>query len=1111
MGESSDMSSVPQGVVDEVKRLQCELRETQCRLQSVADASGSLFGKLEFELRDGDDLVLVGADTMADQLLGKVCAPFLGQPFLSLLPGLNVTDIPAGLREVAARGGVLGPQGLPGEGYLSGKAFNFFAFQVTTGRVIVKFWDSSGALDPEKLGMRSQQQLAVVFSQSPMAISLSRERDGVYVDANEEWTRLTGLSLQDVLGRTSIEFGFWTDAAHRQATLTPLYKTGRLRDLNLPFVRPDGTKIIVQLSVARIEIGGSTYFLSYLQDVTADRANQAALLASEQLHKATGTRLNRQIGLFESMESLASVGYWTAGVEPGSLRWSNGLYSLTGFAPGSVVDTVAGRSGIHAEDRKRFEDARDKVDGSTVEYRWHHPDGRIHWLRSRMRRWAEDGAGVLDFGVVQDVTVEREAALALQERLGFIQKITGSVPGVVFQLRLKPDGSYQFPYISDSVRELYRGVTPEEVMRDASSTLALHHPEDLENFVASIRTSARNLTPWSHEYRLLFADGEVRWLQGQAITEREPNGSVLWNGFTTNITARKLAEENLRESEARFRDLTALSSDWYWEQDTQFRFVRVDGNLAPANIRSAESYIGNTRWDFDAEGVSEAQWAVHRAGLEAHETFHDFEFQRRRQDGTLMWVSICGTPIFDAQGVFKGYRGIGRDVSEHKRVEQEIERLAFYDVLTGLPNRRLLLDRLQHAMFASGRDHSPGALLFIDLDNFKDLNDTQGHDMGDKLLKQVAIRLGECVREADTVARLGGDEFVVLLEKLSANADEAATQAEAVGRKILATLNQPYRMADNEHHSTPSIGITLFHDHLTGIDELLKRADLAMYQSKAAGRNTLRFFDPAMQAVVAARAAMESDLRQGLQRKELILFYQPVVNETGCVLGYEALARWTHPQRGMVMPSDFIPLAEQSGLILPLGQWVLETACMQLVAWSAQPHTACLSLAVNVSVRQFRQADFAIELLALLQCTGANPERLKLEITESLLVNDMEDAIRKMDELRAIGVSFSLDDFGTGYSSLAYLKKLSLEQLKIDQSFVRDVTTSASDAAIAQTVLTLGQSLGLTVIAEGVETPAQFDFLLRQGCRMFQGYLFGRPLPLDQLELDGPGQPTQVN
>ena len=726
-----------------------------------------------------------------------------------------------------------------------------------------------------------------------------------------------------------------------------------------------------------------------------------------------------------------------------------------------------------------------------------------------MLRLSGEGPDATVFGMVQDVTVEREATQALQERLEFVQKITSSVPGLVFQFRLTPDGSHVFPFVSSSVRELYREFTHDDLMRDATCTLRLHHPDEVDAFTASICASARDLTPWSHEYRLLFDDGEVRWLQGQAMPEREATGAVLWNGFTTNITPRKLAQEKLRESEARFKALTALSSDWYWEQDAQFRFVRFEGRLVGVDGRVGDGIVGLTRWELGALNMTEKDWAAHRTELQAHMSFHDLELQELDAQGARVWRAISGEPIFDAQGVFSGYRGIGRDVTSRKQAEEKIERLAFYDVLTGLPNRRLLVDRLQHALHNSGRDGLMGALLFIDLDNFKDLNDTQGHDMGDRLLKQVAIRLGECVREVDTVARLGGDEFVIILSKLSSEPAEAAAQAEIVGGKILAALNQPYHLGTREHHSSPSIGITLFDDHRLSIDELLKRADLAMYQSKAAGRNTLRFYDPEMQAVVAARAAMEFDLRQGLQCKQLLLYYQPVVNESGGVVGFEALARWQHPLRGMVMPGEFIPLAEQTGLIVPLGQWVLEAACAQLAAWALKPPTAQLTLAVNVSVRQFRQSAFVAEVLCVLERSGADPRLLRLEITESLLVDDMGDAIQKMSQLRAVGLRFSLDDFGTGYSSLAYLRQLSLEQLKIDQSFVHGVFTNASDAAIVETVLTLGQTLGLTVVAEGVETQAQWDFLKHHGCRLFQGYLFGRPLPLSQLGLDETQGPTQ--
>ena len=563
------------------------------------------------------------------------------------------------------------------------------------------------------------------------------------------------------------------------------------------------------------------------------------------------------------------------------------------------------------------------------------------------------------------------------------------------------------------------------------------------------------------------------------------------------------AQAALHESEMRFRSLTALSSDWYWEQDENFRFVRVDGRAFDSNEVSRAAYIGRTRWEAGDHGLTQAQWAEHQSVLQAHQTFRNFEMQRTGTTGIVSWTSISGLPIFDAQEVFRGYRGIGRDITEHKRNEDESRRLAFYDALTGLPNRRLLLDRLSQALVTTARNLHQAALLFIDLDNFKDLNDTMGHDLGDRLLEKVANRLVTCVRQGDTVARFGGDEFVVMLEELNPDLGSAITQVQTVGEKILAAFNQPFDLSGKEHYSTSSIGIAVFSGQQQSMDEVLKRADLAMYQAKAAGRNTLRFFDPALQAAVAERVALEADLRYGLEHGQLLLFYQPIVDEKGSVTSVEALSRWAHPQRGMVAPANFIPMAEQTGLILPLGRWVLQTACNQLVDWSGDPTTQEVSIAVNVSAREFRQPEFATQVIETLRKTGANPKRLQLELTESLLLSDVQDAVRKMEQLKALGVRFSLDDFGTGYSSLSYLKRLPLDQLKIDQSFVRDLLTDPNDAAIARTVVALAQSLGLSVVAEGVETEGQRDFLLANGCKAFQGYLFGQPVPVHELDLLG--------
>ncbi|MBV7456229.1 EAL domain-containing protein [Acidovorax sp. sif1233] len=475
------------------------------------------------------------------------------------------------------------------------------------------------------------------------------------------------------------------------------------------------------------------------------------------------------------------------------------------------------------------------------------------------------------------------------------------------------------------------------------------------------------------------------------------------------------------------------------------------------------------------------------------------EIVQRHRDGSTIEVEGRWTLVRGDNGQPQSILAINTDIRQRKANEREIQRLAFYDALTGLPNRMLLMDRMGHALANAHRRLQGGALLFIDLDNFKTLNDTLGHDQGDLLLQQVAQRLNTCVRSVDTVARLGGDEFVVMLEELSPRPHELALHARSVGEKILTMLAVPYALAGYQYRSTPSIGIAPFTGEQTSVGELLKQADLAMYQAKTAGRNTLRFFDPDMQAVVTARAGLETDLRAALAQEEFLLHFQPQMHLSGRCVGVEALVRWAHPQRGMVPPAQFIPLAEETGLILPLGRWVLHTACKLLASWQDDPALAHLTMAVNVSSRQFRHASFVDDVARVLAITGAPAHLLKLELTESLLVEDMETTIATMAALRSYGVGFSLDDFGTGYSSLSYLKRMPLDQLKIDQSFVRDLLTDPNDAAIVDTIIGLSRSLGLEVIAEGVETPEQRELLARAGCLHYQGYLFSRPLSADVL------------
>ncbi len=535
---------------------------------------------------------------------------------------------------------------------------------------------------------------------------------------------------------------------------------------------------------------------------------------------------------------------------------------------------------------------------------------------------------------------------------------------------------------------------------------------------------------------------------------------------------------------------------------------------------AASDLIGKNDYDFFPKEQADFFTAEDRKVLASHCALEIPEETITTARGEQLILHTRKIAVRNKQGEATHLLGVSLDITERKKYEAQIESLAFFDSLTGLPNRRLMQDRLLQTMAATRRSGKQGALMMIDLDNFKTLNDTMGHELGDQLLIEVAHRLKRDLRDGDTVARLGGDEFIVILDGLH-ETELAIIDAKKVAKKIQNELRQPYVLrikpeskegaagsppvpASTErrytHFCSASVGIALFCGTDVSADELVKRADTAMYQAKHAGRDTLCFFDPAIQSAAMARSALEQDLRTAIIEKQFLLHYQPQMDDGGRVVGAEVLVRWQHPTRGLVPPGEFIGVAEESGMIVAIGDWVLQTACQQLAAWASQADLAQLTLAVNVSARQFSRPKYADEVAALLHASQINPNRLKLELTESLLFENTEDVIAKMLVLKKLNVQFSLDDFGTGYSSLSYLKRLPLSQLKIDQSFVRDVMSDPNDAAIAKTIVALADSLGLEVIAEGVETLVQRDFLQSSGCHRYQGFYFCRPVPLAQFE-----------
>lgn len=712
-------------------------------------------------------------------------------------------------------------------------------------------------------------------------------------------------------------------------------------------------------------------------------------------------------------------------------------------------------------------------------------DGSVYDVEISGFPFVLDGKVAL-FNSSRDITERKKIESKLYQSEERIRAIADNSSSVMF---LK-DLSGGYLYINKQYEKLFH-VTNEDIQGKTDYDI---FPSKMADAVgANDQLVAQSGKLIEVEEQVQHDDGVHSYLSVK-VPVRDATGNIYAVcGIATDITSLKKTEADQRIAATAFE-----SQEPMMITDANSVIMRVNSAFINVTGYLAEEVIGQTPKLFQSgrhdKDFYKAMWeAINQTGKWQGEVWD------KRKNGEIYpkWLTISA--VKDNSGAVTNYIGAHYDITERKLAEEKIEELAFFDPLTNLPNRRLLQDRLKQAIIVSNRDKVFGAVLFIDIDHFKKLNDTLGHDKGDILVKQVAQRLSSCVREGDTVGRLGGDEFLVVLKNLHVSTQESAALTETIGTKILNALSQPYLLGGINYRATVSIGATLYCGDEISIENLLKQADLAMYKSKDAGRNTLRFFDADMEAVVMKRAALENDLHEALQKNQFLLYYQAQIMD-GQLAGSEALVRWQHPQRGLVPPNEFIPLAEETGQIIQLGRWVLETACAQLAEWASQPSMAHLTIAVNVSAHQFHQENFVDQVLETLKNSNANPHLLKLELTESLLVSNIEDIIEKMYMLKAKGVGFSMDDFGTGFSSLSYLKRLPLNQLKIDQSFVRDVLTDPNDASIARTIITLAESLNLNVIAEGVETAAQRDFLANAGCYSYQGYFFSRPLPIDEFK-----------
>ena len=734
------------------------------------------------------------------------------------------------------------------------------------------------------------------------------------------------------------------------------------------------------------------------------------------------------------------------------------------------------------------------------ECRFKRKDTSLIWVSLNARRtYAADGVTPINEGFIEDITERRWVEMQLREseeryRATFEQAAVGIVH-ISFEgrlLRCNP----RFAEIIGYPAEEVSGLTLQQITA----------PEDAAATAGAIEQLAgRESAPVTLEKCYLRKDGSQTWVRATASVQRDSEGRPLHIiTFVADINARKAAEkrlsealETLRASENRYRTVFQTSLDPVCiTRLSDGKFLDVNRGFLETMGFARDEVIGHSTLELGIWADAHERQNVVRV-LQQNSSFRDIQARFRKKSGEIFWVMLSASAI-EIEGV-TCLLGVFRDLSDAKAAEDEIRLLAFYDQLTRLPNRRLLLERVKTAQ---GRGSAPSrerAMLLLDLDEFKKLNDTRGHQTGDLLLREVAQRLSSCTRGTDTVARCGADEFAVLLENLGTIPEPAATHAQLVAGKIVAALSRPYSLAGQEYHCHCNIGITVFGNEPGIPDQILQQAELALYQAKTEGRNAVHFFAPNLRHAADARVAIEQDLHKAIGRKHFVLYYQPQVDSTG-LIGAEALIRWNDPERGLLAPDEFIHLAEETELILPLGEWVLEAACTQIAAWAQRKESTNIALAVNISARQFRRPEFVDQVLAILYRTGANPQNLKLELTESMLLEDVEGVITKMSVLKSHGLRFSLDDFGTGYSSLSYLKRLPLDQLKIDRAFVQDILGDVTSGAIAQTIISLSRAMGLSVIAEGVETEQQRDFLARLGCHAFQGYLIGHPLPIKDFE-----------
>jgi len=863
--------------------------------------------------------------------------------------------------------------------------------------------------------------------------------------------------------------------------------------------------LLARVSRAYVEAEQDRYLLERSQDLASAElleVNSALEVEKALLESRVAERtrwLRQSEAHLSEAQRIATLGSWSFDVQTGATEWSDECYRLFGLEPAGVAPTFAQVLELtHPEDRERVRNsvvaANKQGANADIEFRILRENGQVLWLHAIEETFtSSEGRVILLRGTLRDITRQKQAEL---ERDQATNRLNTAMHGSdLILVDVDPEGVV---YLSERWNVLLGG-PPQETHTTFDALMTLTHEDERDLILRQyVDTLTGRASEYNLEHRVRGYDGSWRWVRSRGrVVEHDAHGRARrLAGINEDITPRKLAEERLRNSESRFRSLLALSSDWYWEQDEHLRFTKVSGLDSQNHQIGVDQLLGKTGFEAGEMQVDQTDAARHRQLTAARQPFKDLCHTTRDADGQWRFWSFSGEPMADDDGRFTGYRGIARDVTQSRQAAEKIRRLAHFDELTGLPNRTMFMHTLQRALSLAQRRNKSFAIFFIDLDRFKNINDSLGHEAGDQLLQDVARRLRHHLRESDTVARLGGDEFVVLVEDC---VDER--ELDAIAQNILNAVGRPYMLSGQEYHVTGSIGISTYPADGQDPAALLKNADIAMYLAKDHGKNNFQFYSAQQNAHSFERLALESSLRHALERAEFMLHFQPKVDIAGGhIVGVEALLRWNHPDLQMVMPNQFIPLAEETGLIVPIGRWVLRAACAQSVAWQREGLPP-LRIAVNLSARQFAHDGLLQDVADIIEETGLAPGGLEVEITESMVMQNPERAVTTLTRLREMGISVSIDDFGTGYSSLGYLKRFPVDNVKVDRSFIKDLPHDQDDAAITRAVIAMAQSLRMRVIAEGVETGEQLSFLREHGCDECQGYYLSRPLPASEFAL----------